>query len=1376
MKYKTENYARLPLAVLLLFFVLILAPKTTRAAVTVVENGTYYMTDTQAEAPGEPLYGRYTINYAGNANYTEAGAVQYNTYKSTDTVYKAALKVLNGQTSILGVSGKTTSIQNSSTAKLTNKEGADGTFKAAYLVWTTRTSGNRTDAEAEALAKCPVALVLPDGDAKRVMAKYAAYDDRCINKNAADTAWRHQKTFVCMFADVTDIVNSAGYGTYGVCNIPYYADGGGGAGDGGWQLIVVEENPEANIRAVRLKMQARFNIDDASKHGGAWMETDIKASIYSRCRSKAYIPGDTQAITGQYFYLFQSSNMENDVFHDSSSKFLLYGGKEADKATKNNQILKVNTENIKSAMVNNGVSVSRSTTLKSELADFRVSHAKAPEAYKQKDFTFQTNTGDNAKWITMFVTGFSIDIADSVVAGKQNITVHDASSLTVSQTIINTSKQNSTGYYNGTLQILLDDNMIPVSKSPKLMVYNSKIKKKTYITGSWNSGQRTFTFAGIKNLQADDYISYSIDCTVSQNSGAEQFICNFDLFGDLRSQGENTDVRIDDIHSGRSVAAPMYILTVKMDKATLAKVEAKRGKNSASGKLGTINSQSTSVTDSAGNIWYTASYDVIYDYYISTVPVFASGYEFGKWTEIIERTGVTTDRKVSSKYVNSATYAYERQMPASNLTLTIAGVGETYEVRYYMNAPRAISDIDSWKVGGSFTLFGNGTTETDTKTYTGAQIKRACKGGAPYIYKTYRYGNYYSAPASTNIKLSGYRVVKNGTPKKSGWWTAATGGTYVGVDGVTSGINAGKISVADWRSYAVNGTRTDGREGRIISLYAHWELDTYRVKFDGNGADSGSKPDMACTYGTRYVMPQNAPPKDGFSKTGYRFTGQWNTKSDGTGTAYVAGRANFKDLGDTTLYAQWKINDYNVTLTAGGGIESVSGGGTYAYRSNVDIDAAVLPGYHWKGWSGTYRLTSQAHRFPMPAQDVTLTAEAEANACTIRFDPNTGREVAPIPDLVTAYDRKVTLPDAAGSYIRYTLDGADITQEVLDGTIVLDENGVALTAEEAAALEEESAGHVTDAEGPEIAKLQERTKADTEIRPEETGASAEEPSETAASTEESSETGASAEKPSETDPAPQKKAYASVFMGWALEEDKDAFEPQWKYGEEADVSDLVNAAGLADRDGAEVTLYAVWDDCPWIVATDLYYSLEQAQSGFITEEEILGRAEASDREDGSPIAAGFHENGTSFSIPDYQPTDFTQFAGNGSCTENLTVVDSAGNIYVKQITVHVVDMTLREVDAPGKTRFINEYYYRQPYEKGGLRDDSVWKVDPEYRAVLEEAFANLRNDTPEETYYFTHETVLEMKAFINENGFGDTESADGLLRFYNRFLAPNRVE
>ncbi len=56
------------------------------------------------------------------------------------------------------------------------------------------------------------------------------------------------------------------------------------------------------------------------------------------------------------------------------------------------------------------------------------------------------------------------------------------------------------------------------------------------------------------------------------------------------------------------------------------------------------------------------------------------------------------------------------------------------------------------------------------------------------------------------------------------------------------------------------------------------------------------------------------------------------------------------------------------------------------------------------------------------ATDV-LTASWTANSYTLHFDPNDGREKTPVDDMTIAYDQDVTLPDATGLYIRYTLDG-----------------------------------------------------------------------------------------------------------------------------------------------------------------------------------------------------------------------------------------------------------------------------------------------------------------------------------------------------------------
>ena len=381
-----------------------------------------------------------------------------------------------------------------------------------------------------------------------------------------------------------------------------------------------------------------------------------------------------------------------------------------------------------------------------------------------------------------------------------------------------------------------------------------------------------------------------------------------------------------------------------------------------------------------------------------------------------------------------------------------------------------------------------------------------------------------------------------------------------------------------------------------------------------------------------------------------------------------------------------------------------------------------------------------------------MTANAEANRYTIHFDPNGG--AGHIDDIETTYDTEVTLPDVwnadgTAAYVKYTLDGQNVTDGVISG---------AIPKAMMAGYEEE------DAESEETGIEDTETKDDenSDIEDEDTGKDGND-----AELDEIEE-----DKKAE---APKKKVYASIFMGWALEDGKDTFIPKWKAG------DIVQ--NLVAEDGGEITLYAVWDDCPWIQAQDLYYTLEQAQSGFITEEEILSHATATDREDGSPILPGTNpapsdpEVFTSFTIPDYQESEFTNLQHDFATSENLTVVDHTGNTYVKQIMVYVTDTTpknITQMDLTGVTRFINSKYYHKPYEEGGLEDNSIWKVDPEYRAALESALNNMDNDTPVETYVLSKETIKEIKKYVEDHGIGNSREPDALNNFYELFLAPNK--
>ena len=1229
-------------------FLVTMIPQSVKA-ITVEEAGEVYMTDLQAGA-GQPLYGRLNINYTGNTNYDTWSndiVTNYNTYDSEKDQYKAAETVLKkADNSVIGKK-----IKNNRSAKLTKSSGGDGTVRAAYLVWQARTSVDRSTTDAAALAKSEIAFVLPDGSAKLIKAQYATYDNRSIDyiDQKKENGVNKQYTFVNMYADVTDIINKSDkiYGTYSVFNIPYYEHIGGGEGAGGWQLIVVENcDITVPMRAVRLRMSADFNIDDVSKHDGEWVEKDIKTGMLTNIKSKAYKANDKEPLTGQYLTIFvYSGNTAVNL-----TKLNLYAQEETEKFNKNKRIFGLSKEVSPYLSINGESLYDKVTTTRGDLIDFTIPKESTQPAYANDKYTLQTNTGDYTKWVTMFVTGIAVDISDNFAEGAQVTTVKSPTTATVSQKITNKTLQSKTGYYNGKLVVTLDEALTPTNTKPKLTVYNKEADKTTTITGAWNAKEHTVTFSvdkqgdwgtryeksKFKNPSRGSYISYSIDCTYEKNSGVEEFKNGSRLSGDLRSQNVATGTTIDDILSEESTGIPIYVLTVKIDKTTVNKAvtdvyirasgkAAKAVENikaAAPDAGGTVNSSSTVSGD-----YYMASYEVSCGATIITTPAFNTGYQFSKWTDLNEKTGVSTNCKVTSDYVNDKTYAYERSMPAYNMTLTLTGVLD-----------EAVYTVHHWKQKAD----GIASTRDDK--------------------------NYELVETETKKAQIGSKV----TPAVK---------TYTGFDSPKTQTKA---------------VTADGK--MVIDYYYERHL-------------------------------------------------------------------------------------YNVTLNAGIGIEKTTGGGSYRYGQSVTIDAAVKEGYHWLNWKGNYKGGSGGEQtvdakkfvFTMPAGNVTMTANAEANRYTIHFDPNGG--AGHIDDIETTYDTDVTLPDVwnadgTAAYVKYTLDGQNVTEDVIAG---------AIPKAMMAGYEEEET---------EIEDTETKDDENSDIEDEDTGKDGNDADIVETDTPDDMDEAEATETEDDSDDAndeeldkieedkkaeePKKKVYASIFMGWALEDGKDTFIPKWKAG------DIVQ--NLVAEDGGEITLYAVWDDCPWIQAQDLYYTLEQAQSGFITEEEILSHATATDREDGSPILPGTNpapsdpEVFTSFTIPDYQESEFTNLQHDFATSENLTVVDHTGNTYVKQIMVYVVDTTPVVEKPEGKTRFISEKYFKLDHEHGGLEENSIWMTNPEYHAALQRAFDNLKNDTPEDEFLIPHETILEMKQYVQDHGIGNSKEPGTLTEFYNRFMAPNKVE
>lgn len=235
-----------------------------------------------------------------------------------------------------------------------------------------------------------------------------------------------------------------------------------------------------------------------------------------------------------------------------------------------------------------------------------------------------------------------------------------------------------------------------------------------------------------------------------------------------------------------------------------------------------------------------------------------------------------------------------------------------------------------------------------------------------------------------------------------------------------------------------------------------------------------------------------------------------------------------------------------------------------------------------------------------------------------------------------------------------------------------------------------------------------------------------------------------------------------------------------------------------------VNMYAVWDMGPVIETYDRYYTLEEAQSGFITEEELLNAAKATDEE----VKSGSNEEGrlknfvdeenrTSFTVMDYQVEEFADLTGPAVISVTYRAEDAAGNVTKKMIKIHIVDGNDTVIDGhdigtdpdDGKVRFISKEYLDT------LDDNSVWVKNDDYKKELAEVVSYERsnpeqsapvpllgndytvdipgtgewNKTPQSVWTFTREQVKEAQKFVEDYGPSNYVHEDGLEKFYEKF-------
>ncbi len=229
------------------------------------------------------------------------------------------------------------------------------------------------------------------------------------------------------------------------------------------------------------------------------------------------------------------------------------------------------------------------SSIRGKLCDlYLTSENKSAPGFEASNFTAEmTDSG----WASLFVVGMSMEIADCEVRQTQMSWSRSAATASVTGSLTVETDQPNTGYYDGLLVSPLEDALTPsttdlatftvydYSKQPENRKTTFTYTKDTKFV-KWDRITHTLTLTGINNQANGSYVEYNIPCTVTENSGKKEFENSFELTGKLLSQKQKTEIE-STYAAGGSFAIPMYTLTVKMDKATLSKVEAKQGPDSA---------------------------------------------------------------------------------------------------------------------------------------------------------------------------------------------------------------------------------------------------------------------------------------------------------------------------------------------------------------------------------------------------------------------------------------------------------------------------------------------------------------------------------------------------------------------------------------------------------------------------------------------------------------------------------------------------------------------------------------------------------------------------------------------------------------------------
>ena len=329
---------------------------------------------------------------------------------------------------------------------------------------------------------------------------------------------------------------------------------------------------------------------------------------------------------------------------------------------------------------------------------------------------------------------------------------------------------------------------------------------------------------------------------------------------------------------------------------------------------------------------------------------------------------------------NNSTYTLYSTVLSGTTTETVSGLSGTGTLYYFKVLPITGTSNANKGYYGNFSNTVSTTLATHTVTFNG-------NGGSSGTTQTIPSGTSLSLPSSLR---SGYTF--------NGWYTASSGGSFVGVAGA---------------SYTPTAS---------VTLYAQWTVIQYTVTWNAGGGTGGGSTTQ--NQGIAHTAPSPG------TRTGYTFDGYFNTPILDYLYGPIASGGSFTPTSSLTMHARWSILQYTVTFNANGGSVSPASA-TVNAGSSTTLPTPSRSAYTFNGWytasSGGSFLGSGGASYT-PSNSITIFAQWTAITYTVTWNAN-GGTVSPASNS-GVYGTVVTVPTPTRSgftlqHWRSPLSGGD---------------------------------------------------------------------------------------------------------------------------------------------------------------------------------------------------------------------------------------------------------------------------------------------------------------------------------------------------------------